>query len=242
MKRLRPFFPFYGSKWNTARYYPEPQHRHVVEPFAGSAGYSTFYSPQKVTLIDADPIVVGVWDYLMRADSGEVLRLPDLPTPGDSVDDHDIPQEAKWLIGFWLNRGSASPKRSRTEYSARTDKAQLNWGPRAKQRIIEQLPCLEGWSVRQGSFADSPLDGSATYFVDPPYVDKGRYYRIKFDDFKTLAVWARKLPGQVMVCEQAGADWLPFAPLGSFKSSNGRSKEVIWTGEPGDIYSEMCSF
>ena len=33
------------------------------------------------------------------------------------------------------------------------------------------------------------------------------------------------------LCEQAGADWLPFEPLGSFKTATKgrRSNEVIWT-------------
>jgi hypothetical protein len=29
---MRPFFPYYGSKWNMARYFPWPDHEHVVEP------------------------------------------------------------------------------------------------------------------------------------------------------------------------------------------------------------------
>ena len=145
---MRPMFPFYGSKWNIARHYPRPAFARVVEPFAGSAGYSLFYDVPHVTLIDADPVVVGVWEYLLRATREEILRLPDLLDVGDTVDDYPIEQEAKWLIGFWLNRGSAQPKKTRTAYSARTDRAQLNWGPRAKQRIAEQLPLLSRWRVR----------------------------------------------------------------------------------------------
>lgn len=109
---LKPLFPFYGSKWRDAKRYPAPGD-HVVEPFAGSAGYSVFYEPSRVTLYDKDPIIVGVWDYLIRVSSAEVLSLPDLDV-GQSVDDFPLPQEAKWLIGFWLNRGSAQPKKTRT--------------------------------------------------------------------------------------------------------------------------------
>jgi site-specific DNA-adenine methylase len=36
---LRPFFPYFGSKWLAARAYPPPVHRQIVEPFAGSAGF-----------------------------------------------------------------------------------------------------------------------------------------------------------------------------------------------------------
>ncbi len=176
MQQLRPFFPYYGSKWNVARYYPKPDYDLVIEPFAGSAGYSLYYGSPRVRLFDKDPILVGVWSYLLRVTSKEIFALPDLLTVGDSVDNYDLPQEAKWLIGFWLNRGSASPKKSRTAYSARTDRSQLTWGPRAKARIIEQLGALSGWSIELGGY-EGAQDEEATWFVDPPYVEKGKFYR-----------------------------------------------------------------
>lgn len=236
---MRPFFPYYGSKWNMARYYPVPALPHVVEPFAGGAGYATFYGAPSVTLIDADPVIVGVWQYLMGVSAAEVLALPEMPEVGDNVDNYDLPQEAKWLIGFWLNRGSAQPKKSRTAYSARTDKAQLNWGARAKERIAGQLGGLAGWEVRQGSY-DSAPDGKATWFVDPPYGDKGRFYRVTFDRFDELGAWCRKREGQVIACEGAGAVWLPFRPLGSFKTSVGKALEVVWTSDAADLFGEAA--
>ena len=39
---MRPLFPFYGSKWRDAKRYGAPVFGHVVEPFAGSAGYSCY--------------------------------------------------------------------------------------------------------------------------------------------------------------------------------------------------------
>ena len=225
---MRPFFPYYGSKWNTARYYPAPSRETIYEPFAGSAGYATFYEARRALLIDSDPIICGVWDYLLLVKLEEVLALPDLPGVGDCVDDYPLPQEAKWLIGFWLNRGSAQPKKSRTAYSARTDKAQLNWGPRAKERIASQLPAIEGWSVSQGSYDLAP-NRDVTWFVDPPYGDKGKYYRHTFSDFDRLGRWCESRQGQIIVCEAEGATWLPFTPLGSFKSSKGRVQEVVYT-------------
>lgn len=225
-ERLRPFFPYYGSKWNIARHYPAPTGS-VAEPFAGGAGYSCFYGCERVDLYDADPIIAGVWSYLIRVTPGEILALPELPEVGDSVDNYALPDEAKWLIGFWLNRGSASPKKSRTAYSARTDRAQLNWGPRAKERIAKQLHRLAGWSITLGSYESArPSD---TTFIDPPYGDKGRYYRVGFSNFTALGEWARARAGLVIACEADGADWLPFTPLGSFKSSLGRAGEAVWT-------------
>ena len=231
--RLRPFFPYYGSKWNIARYYPAPRFLHAIEPFAGGAGYSLFYGIPTVTLFDADPIIVGVWEYLLRATPAEILALPELPEVGDSVDNYELPQEAKWLIGFWLNRGSAQPKKSRTAYSARVDRGQLNWGARAKARIASQLPAIQpGWRVALKQYHGAP-DLRATWFIDPPYGEKGTHYRFSSDllDFEALGEWTRDRVGQVIACENVGADWLPFAPLGSFKATRGRSLEAIYVHE-----------
>jgi len=203
---MRPFFPFYGSKWNIARHYPRPVHDLVIEPFAGGAGYATFYDARRAHLYDADPIIAGVWSYLMRTSVVEILALPMIEEVGDSVDNYRLPQEAKWLVGFWLNRGSATPKKARTAYSARTDRGQLNWGIRAKHRIASQLHALEDW----------------------PYGDKGKFYRVKFDEFHRLGPWCMSRQGQIVVCEGEGAGWLPFETLGDFKTTKGRSTEAVF--------------
>lgn len=224
---MRPMFPYYGSKWNVARHYPPPGDGLVVEPFAGGAGYATFYACRRAVLIDKDPVIAGIWRWLLRASAAEIAALPEMPEIGDSVDNYALPQEARWLIGFWLNRGSASPKKTRTAYSARTDRAQLIWGPAAKARIIAQLPTIAGWSVINGGYEQAP-DLDATWFVDPPYGDKGRYYRVRFDSFAALGSWCETRRGQVIVCEGDGATWLPFRSLGSYKTSKGRAREMVY--------------
>lgn len=220
-------FPYYGSKWSIARRYQEPAYGLVIEPFAGSAGYSTYYGVRKALLVDMDPIVAGLWSYLIKATPAEIMALPEMPEAGDSVDNYDLPQEAKWLIGFWLNRGSAQPKKTRTEYSTRCDRGQLNWGARAKERIAGQLHLIAEWEVRQADFRECP-DVEATWFVDPPYMDKGRFYRTGFDDFEALGRWTRERRGLVIACEGPDADWLPFKEMGSFKSTTGKAREFVY--------------
>jgi hypothetical protein len=223
---MRPLFPFYGSKWRDARRYPAPGDL-VIEPFAGSAGYSLWHAPAQVMLYDVDPIVVGVWEYLIAATPAELLALPDLE-PGQSTDDLDLPQEARWLIGFWLNRGSAQPKKTQTAYSQRTDRAQLVWSQRARERLAVEVEGIRHWQVKQDSYEQAPQVADATYFVDPPYVVKGRHYRCNDVDHAALGAWVSNLPGRVIACENVGADWLPFQPLASIKSTRGRSEEAIY--------------
>jgi hypothetical protein len=223
---LKPFLPFYGSKYRDAKRYPSPRGS-VCEPFAGSAGYSTYFNPRSVTLVDVDPILVGVWSYLIHVTPAEVLALPDLAV-GESVDSLRVPQEARWLIGFWLNRGSAQPKKTRTAFSTRTERSQLVWGLRARERIAAQVDHIRHWRVIEGSYETAPRD-AGTYFVDPPYVEKGKYYRHRLskEDYPRLAGWCLDLPGDVVVCEQHGANWLPFEPLATIKSTRGTSAEVV---------------
>lgn len=228
---MKPLWPYYGSKWRDARRYGAPRGDLVIEPFAGSAGYSTFYAPKRVMLYDVDPYVVGVWQYLIRASEAEIVALPDLDV-GQSVDSLKVPQEARWLIGFWLNRGSAQPKKTKTAYSARTERQQLVWSQRARERIAAELPGIRHWTITQGDYTQAPHDPAATYYVDPPYGDKGRYYRCNDVDLGRLGAWCQSLPGHVIACEQVGATWLPFRPLASIKSSKGRSNEAIWTNDP----------
>lgn len=224
---LKPFFPFYGSKWRIAKLYPAPQSDLVVEPFAGSACYSLYWEPPNVALIDLDPVIVGIWDYLIRTPESEILALPDLAV-GQNTDDLSLCQEAKWLVGFWINRGSSSPKNSRTAFSSRTDKAQLIWGERARQRIASQQSHIRHWSIFHKSYADLG-NIEATWFIDPPYTEKGYRYVFNKIDYPTLATWSKERLGRVIVCENPAATWLPFTPLITAKTTRGTSNEGCWT-------------
>lgn len=110
---------------------------------------------------------------------------------------------------------------------ARGDKAQLNWGLRAKERIAGQLSLIRGWTVTNASYETVP-NIEATWYVDPPYGDKGCYYRKQFDQFESLGRWCVQRRGMVVVCEGPGATWLPFRPLGNFKTSLGRAEETVF--------------
>src|ERR1017187_4954833 len=77
--QVRPFFGYYGGKWRDAlKHYPEPLFETIVEPFAGSAGYSLRYADRKVVLCELDPILASVWRYLVRVKprAGQMLQRP----------------------------------------------------------------------------------------------------------------------------------------------------------------------
>jgi len=233
--RLRPFFGYYGGKWRDAtRHYPEPYHETIVEPFAGSAGYSLRYAQRKIVLCEIDPIVAEVWRYLIRVQAAEIIAIPDLE-PGQTVDDLRIAQEAKWLVGFWLNRGAASPRKSPSKWMREGRSPGSFWGPRARYTIANQVCSIRHWKIFNCNYADAPVTSMATWFVDPPYECAGKYYRFgsRRLNYAALSAWCKTRPGQVIVCENEGASWLPFRTLADVKTTRAghRSKEAIWLKE-----------
>ncbi len=237
---MRGFFPYFGAKWRAAPLYPRPDPAlPVVEPFAGSAGYSVRHRVKHAILIDADPVIVSVWEFLLSATRADVLALPDIE-PEQTTDDLDIDPGACALIGFWLNRGTATPRKRPSAWMTSGVRPRLFWGPIIRRRIAGQLPAIAGWTVRLGTYRDAP-DIDAMWFVDPPYMVAGKHYRKSAVDYADLADFCRTRRGRVIACENHGADWLPFDPLASVKSSRGHSREVVWLSS-GAVPSQRMLF
>jgi len=232
---LRPFFGYYGGKWRDAvkNYWP-PKYRTIVEPFAGSAGYALRYADRNVILCEIDPVVAEVWQYLIGVKSSEIKSLPDVPMDG-SVDDLDVCQEAKWLIGLWLNRGISAPRRTPSRWMRDRIRPGSFWGDRVRSTIAAQVDSIRHWKVRNCTYLGAPMSRAATWFIDPPYQKAGQHYRFGSNqiDYSELATWCRSRPGQVIVCENEGADWLPFVEKATVKTTRAArpSKEVVWTND-----------
>jgi hypothetical protein len=207
---MQPFFSFYGSKHNLARHLGPPQRPLVIEPFAGSACYSTFHNVRRVILVDKDPVICGVWRYLIRARPEEILALPwrinsveELPS--------NVPQEAGWLIGFLFDRGMAKPALRRSNWARQPQSYTKVWSKTVRQRIAEQLPYIRDWKVIEGDYTSAP-DVEAHWHIDPPYQITGHNYCCGSGEinYAALAHWCEQRTGFVQVCEAEGADWLPF--------------------------------
>jgi site-specific DNA-adenine methylase len=232
---MRPFFSYYGAKWRDAlNNYPSPKQDTIIEPFAGSAGYSLRYANHKIILCEIDPVLSEVWRYLIRVKAKEILAIPDLDREG-TVDSLKVPQEAKWLVGFWLNRGAASPRQSPSKWMREGLRPGSFWGPRVRQTIASQVDTIRHWQIFNCSYADyCPTSRAATWFVDPPYETAGRHYRFGSEqmDYAALGVWCRSRRGEAIVCENEGATWLPFRRVAMTKTTRAgrRSAEAVWIG------------
>jgi hypothetical protein len=229
---MRPFFTYFGAKWRLAKTLGPPRHDLVIEPFAGSAAYSTYYEPQKVILIDVSPIICGVWSYLIKVSAKEIMKLPANIMGVDDLPSW-VPQEAKWLVGFWMNHGLAEPGRSRSNWARQPKYTAFYWSETIKTRIASQLPKIRHWQVIQGNY-DNVENHIATWHIDPPYSDAGTSYRHHTIDYRKLATWCRSRKGWIQVCEDSAADWLPFIPYTVLRThrSQGFTSEAVWTNEP----------
>lgn len=230
-RTVRPFFGFYGGKWRDALDYQEPLHNTIVEPFAGSAGYAVRHHEKNVILCEIDPRIAGVWRFLIRSSAKDIRKIRDL-RDGESVDDLPICQEAKWLVGLWLNRGVAGPRKKPSRWMRDKIRPGSFWGARVRNTIASQVELIRHWKVYECSYEECPISRAATWFIDPPYQNAGRHYRYDSSqiDYSALARWCRSRRGQVIVCENEGADWLAFSEHNHTKTTrpDQRSKEVIW--------------
>lgn len=230
--KLKPFIRYFGGKWRSAHLYPPPQHGLIIEPFAGAAGYAMNYADRDVLLIDVSPRIAELWRWLIAATPGDVRSIPLV----DSVDDLplDMPPAVVDLVGWSMNAATTTPRRTLSAGGRRLrDLGRKFYGftHDLRERIATQVPHIKHWKIECGSY-DSAPDEIATWFFDPTYFAQGHRYpwHLKPFEYQRLGEFCRSRRGQVIVCEQQGAEWLPFRDLASVKAGP-RSKpsaEVIW--------------
>lgn len=214
-------FPYFGRKARTAHKFPAPRFPLVIEPFAGSLSYSLHYRPEQAIGIERDERVVAMWHRLLTA-SG----LDPAPPVGSKTD--DLLVKVCSYSEHALTSGTLTV----------TTRMVRDWAG-----VHRNAAAVAPWAAvhtryQQGTYADAP-DVEATWFIDPPYQKanrRGYKYGGSSVDFKHLAEWVRSRRGQVIVCEQQGADWMPFRPLASIATHRGSvSQEVIWLNSHGPL-------
>lgn len=234
---LRPFFPYFGSKWSIASEYQRPRHDALVEPFAGSACYALHHHRRNVILVDASEVIAGLWRFLIRARAEEVLSIPDIPI-GERSTEQGWCQEWEWLAGFWCSKANVRHHYPRSAWGVRRDRSAMSfWGESVRRRIAGQMGAIRHWKIIHGDYTCAP-EIEATWFVDPPYQPhaserRGGRYPNQPSSFDALGEWCQGRQGQTIVCEMSGAQWLPFRSLCAAKDQKGCTKrEVVWTSSP----------
>ena len=241
---MKPFFSYYGSKYRLCQqgFYPPPKSGNVViEPFAGSATYSVYHEPERAILIDKDPVIIGIWNYLINASEKQILNLPTL---GDSdIFDFEcslkkLEPEERALIGFWTAK--ARPRTAKILgnwfFEYHKEKSCRVWNEYVKERIVKQLPKIRKWYAVQVDYTildDLPQDCKKnTYFIDPPYSSNaGKKYKHNKINYPHLKNWIEQNKcSQIIACENQNLTyrWADFNKTHEAFNMRGKSKELVW--------------
>lgn len=218
----RIMFSYFGGKTKIAKLYAPPLKSKIIEPFAGSARYSLLHWEKEVELYDINSTVINVWHYLQSATPKDILSLPILKV-GDHIDDFNLTQPEKDLIGFELCRGKSVPRKVVSKFS--------NW-EKARERIAKNLFKIKHWKIELTDYRDVP-NQDATWFVDPPYILKDETgmnypYGHKRLDYAELSAWCKSLRGQVIVCAGTNDAWLPFEDLRKVRNGSKEGVEKVF--------------
>lgn len=223
-------FSYYGSKSKIVSLYPKPRYNLVIEPFAGCAWYSLLYSSNQVILNEKYDKIFGIWHWLVnKATKQEILNNRNFIVNQD-ISKLNLSQEHKDLIGFCINRGSTAPRNMVQKWSCQV-KEKPDWASTPYYRltkIAESLDKIKHFQIKFGSYQDLD-DVEATWFIDPPYQIGGEHYVENRIDYKELSDWCLSRKGQVIVCENSEAKWLPFQPLVKINGQRKKTMEVIYT-------------
>ncbi len=215
-------FSYYGSKSKIVDYYPPPKFDKIIEPFAGSARYSLKYWNKDIILIDKYAIIVRTWKWLQSCSPKDILNLPILKL-GETLDNFNISDDEKIFMGFIVQQGTTGMRKTVSCFAVDGLQAQL-------KSIANQLFKIKHWEITQGDYTDIE-NINATWFIDPPYQYGGHEYKYsnKLINYSELAGWCRDRKGQVIVCENTKADWMPFKPMTEMQGSMFRTTEAIWS-------------
>ena len=230
----RPLFKYFGSKFQIARYYPRPMYPRIDEHCAGSATYASRYPELEIVLHEIDPEIAGLWSWLIVADPDEIMSLP-LETLREGMDMRELGlrKEAAELLRRWQRVG-----RNDCWTVSKWGHLPGQWTRSTRKAIAKNVQRIRHWKILNASWDATPPVES-THFVDPPYQHVPRSaYRFTKIDYPALAKFCQTAPGQVIVCEQQGADWLPFVPFltiaarcAASRKPGAKSREVIWTNQ-----------
>ncbi len=217
-------FYYYGRKKQIVRHYPPPRYDVIIEPFAGAAAYSLYYNTlvARVILIEKDEKVAAIWKWLIHeATAQDIAALPDLK-PGERSTEFLHIIHAATKMAFAFKRIKVTPVLAR------------NWEI-SRRVFAKHLDEIKHWEIICGDYTKAP-DIEATWFIDPPYRgEPGMGYRHSSAhlDYAALAKWVEARKGDVICCEGAGADYLPFRHLLDLKGVAGKTSREMVFYRPG---------
>ena len=135
-------------------------------------------------------------------------------------------------MGFMIKQGQATPAANVSSFGFSAS----GGIPNKKRLIAPNVMKIKHWKIQLGDYRDIPNE-RATWFIDPPYQNGGDYYKFgnKEIDFASLADWCKLREGQVIVCENMRANWMPFFPIGNMHGAAHDTTEAVWCNDVGQL-------
>ena len=215
-------FSYYGSKSKIIKYYPGPKYNTIIEPFSGSARYALRFYDKNCWINDSYQVIYDIWTWIVQLTEEDINNIPVL-LQGDNLDTLDIDYRLKYFLGFVVNSGVQSPRKTVTKWCV--EKGEFK---RHIERLRNYCGKLKHWKITNIDYRDIP-NIEATWYVDAPYQNVTEFYKKHSIDYLELADWCRSRKGQVIACENSKADWLPFRSLKEMYGQRHKTTEVIWT-------------
>src|SRR3990172_5012680 len=218
-------WPYYGGKYLLAPLYPRPKHDLIIEPFAGTAQYSLIHFENEIVLVDKWDVIIRIWKWLQNCSQKDILGLPRLKQ-GERLSSLNLSEEEKLFMGFIIGQGQAP----RDKASVMTTTYRPNRQNYTLRKAANQLFKIKHWKFILGSY-ECLENTEATWFIDPPYQHGGHVYVMTGNrlDYPLLGEWCKSRLGQVIVCENTKADWLPFKPMKPMNGTMFTTMEAVWS-------------
>lgn len=239
--KIGPLFKWFGSKWMSSRLLPVPIFDHVIEPFAGGAGYALNHCDKQVALYESDPHIALLWPWLIgEATSGLIRDIPIGVAEGTDIRTLGLTSGQALLLKSWQRTNNVGSCWTISPWGNKPGQ----WTANTRARVAEQISAIKHWKWcgRDGMAfltTGEHFLPETTWMIDPPYQYNYQYKSLPMD-YLVLGSICQTLPGQVLVCEaicsKTGATpiWLPFEFFGSRVTSRRKtcdhhhSKELLY--------------
>lgn len=231
-----PLFKWFGSKWSSSKIMPSPRYGRIVEPFAGSAGYSIRYSHLDVTICESNEHIKRLWTWLIQESSTQlVMDIPINIPEGTDIRRIGLSYGQQLLLKNWQRTNNVGNCWTVSPWGNKPGQ----WTANTRSRVANECYLVKHWRIMSDYTEATESTLEATWFIDPPYQFNYQYGNRPVD-YMALAESVKRLNGQVIVCEavcpKTGSvpQWLPFAQFASRVTSrrkegcNTHSKELIY--------------
>lgn len=238
--KVGPLFKWFGSKWQSAKRYPQPSHSLLIEPFAGGAGYALNHSDREVILWDEDPNLQQLWRWIIGpARFADVTEIPVGLPVGTDIRDIGLSSGQQLLLKHWQRTNNVGDCWTISPWGHLPGQ----WTHNTRARVADEIQAVKHWK-----FSDPYcyIDMPATWFIDPPYQFNYRYRRALPEfDYQALDSLVQTIHSKsvVIVCEAIGKggetpNYLPFEPSHASVTSRRKptqshhSRELVYIRAP----------